>query len=63
MYRKDYIQYPATNTCENGEYVETVFADYVITSDEMIQKAKAIAKKSFLQNVYQKIYTFYQPFH
>ena len=45
MWKKGYIWNPATFSCENDKYVESIIGDSVITCAETTEKAKNVPTK------------------
>ena len=43
--QKIYISNPATSSCENGEYLESLIDDLLITCNEIIKTGKIIPTK------------------
>ena len=44
MCKKDYIWNPATYSCKNGKYLESIIEDLVITCDEIIEETKTVRR-------------------
>ena len=42
MFKKVYIWNPATCSCENGKYVESIIDDSVVTRDEIIEETRQL---------------------
>ena len=61
IYEKDYISNPATCSCKNGKYLESIINNSVIISDEIID-AKETSTISKSYNLWKKVSTFYLPF-
>ena len=43
---KDYILNPSPCTCENGEYLQSIIDDLVITCDEIVENTKFTSTKT-----------------
>ena len=42
VYKKCYVQNPATCSCENGRYAKSIIDDSVIMCDEIIESPKTV---------------------
>ena len=60
MCEKDYIWNPATCSCKNGKYLESIIIDdSVITCDEIIEETKSISTNSNEKKIICKTKNFY----
>ena len=57
--KKDYIWNPATYSCKNGKYLESIIEDLVITCDEIIEETKTVRRNFNEKNETCKTKNFY----
>ena len=62
MWKKNYIWNPATCSCENGQYLESIMDDSLIKNDGIVEETfpKNFNEKKAIVNC--KIYIFYLHF-